>query len=41
VNEKHGGTVTFTTDPGVGTTFFIRIPIDDAGAQHPALDAAE
>ncbi len=27
--EKHHGTLTFETEPGVGTTFFIRIPLDD------------
>ena len=26
--EEHGGTLTFTTEMGTGTTFFIRIPID-------------
>ncbi len=27
VVEKHAGSLTFTTDPGVGTTFTIRLPI--------------
>jgi signal transduction histidine kinase len=27
VAEKHGGTLTFTTERGKGTTFFIRLPI--------------
>ena len=30
--EKHGGTLTFETEPGVGTTFVIRLPIDGRGA---------
>jgi signal transduction histidine kinase len=25
--EEHGGTLTFTTEMGKGTTFFIRIPV--------------
>jgi signal transduction histidine kinase len=27
VVDKHKGTLTFTTEPGVGTTFFVRIPL--------------
>jgi len=27
VVDKHGGTLTFDTQPGIGTTFYIRIPI--------------
>lgn len=30
VVEKHGGTLTFESEPGAGTTFFLRIPIADA-----------
>jgi len=34
--EKHGGTITFETEPGQGTTFIIRIPIK---SEAEALDA--
>jgi PAS domain S-box-containing protein len=27
LREKHGGDLTFKTEPGVGTTFFLRLPI--------------
>jgi signal transduction histidine kinase len=27
VKEKHGGALTFDTTVGVGTTFFVRLPI--------------
>ena len=30
VEEKHGGTLDFESEPGVGTTFHIRIPIAQA-----------
>jgi two-component system, NtrC family, sensor kinase len=30
VVDKHHGTLTFDSDPGVGTTFYIRLPIDGA-----------
>ncbi|MBN2560066.1 MAG: response regulator [Phycisphaerae bacterium] len=29
VTEKHGGTITFETETGKGTTFIIRLPIED------------
>ncbi|MCK5119805.1 MAG: HAMP domain-containing histidine kinase, partial [Candidatus Latescibacteria bacterium] len=29
VVEKHGGTITFETETGKGTTFVIRLPIED------------
>lgn len=32
VVKKHGGTLTFTTDTGIGTTFVVRIPVAPAGA---------
>jgi signal transduction histidine kinase len=28
VVDHHGGTLTFTSEPGQGTTFTIRLPID-------------
>lgn len=30
VVDKHGGTITFETEPGKGTTFIVRIPIAEA-----------
>jgi two-component system, NtrC family, sensor kinase len=30
ITDKHGGTLTFETTPGQGTTFFIRLPIGQA-----------
>ena len=27
ITEKHGGTLTFETEEGVGTTFIIRLPL--------------
>lgn len=35
VVERHGGTVSFDTEPGVGTTFFVRLPTRQPG-QEPA-----
>jgi len=31
VVAKHGGALTFTSEPGRGTTFFVRLPIDGNG----------
>jgi signal transduction histidine kinase len=39
VQDKHGGQLTFETEVGKGTTFFIRLPID-AGARAPIAVAA-
>jgi len=36
VVEKHGGELTFETEVGKGTTFFIRLPIAGVGAPLPA-----
>jgi len=33
VVEKHGGTLSFETLMGKGTTFIIRLPIDDASGE--------
>jgi PAS domain S-box-containing protein len=33
--DKHHGSLTFESVPGVGTTFFIRLPLDAAGAAEP------
>jgi signal transduction histidine kinase len=38
VVEKHGGTLTFNTTMGQGTTFYIRIPVD--GIETPTPDSA-
>ncbi|MHC4294330.1 MAG: PAS domain S-box protein [Planctomycetota bacterium] len=37
--EKHGGTISFETEAGVGTTFFVRLPIDPElkKQKHPSL----
>lgn len=37
--KRHGGTITFETKPGEGTTFIIRLPLDPAGAE-PLKEAA-
>jgi signal transduction histidine kinase len=37
VVDKHGGSLTFDTEVGAGTTFHVRIPID--GTEHTALAA--
>jgi signal transduction histidine kinase len=39
VVRLHGGTVTFQTQPGHGTTFFVRLPIAGKGAQVQAAAA--
>ena len=35
VEEKHGGTIDFESEPGVGTTFHIRIPLEEARSAQP------
>jgi PAS domain S-box-containing protein len=42
VVERHGGLIGFTTEPGAGTTFTVRMPLaDGAAAQSPAALLAE
>jgi PAS domain S-box-containing protein len=36
VVEKHGGTLTFDTEMGKGTTFYIRLPLEERQANHEA-----
>jgi signal transduction histidine kinase len=31
VVQKHGGSITFETEMGVGTTFVVRLPMESAG----------
>jgi signal transduction histidine kinase len=40
VAEKHGGSLTFTTELGAGTTFTIRLPIRGKRAAAPAANGA-
>ena len=37
VAEKHGGTLTFETQPGKGTTFLIRLPLSGVAPREEAL----
>jgi PAS domain S-box-containing protein len=36
VADRHAGTVTFTSEVGVGTTFTVRLPVDGAGKTLPS-----
>jgi signal transduction histidine kinase len=36
IAERHGGTITFTTEPGHGTTFEVRLPTSSPSAPRPA-----
>jgi PAS domain S-box-containing protein len=40
VVDRHGGTLTFDSHLGQGTTFYVRIPVDEAGSKAPVLMAA-
>ena len=40
IAEKHGGSLTFETETGKGTTFRIRLPIDDASERRAGSEAA-
>jgi PAS domain S-box-containing protein len=37
--ERHGGSLTFETEPGRGTTFLVRLPVAGTGAARPAAPA--
>jgi signal transduction histidine kinase len=41
VVQQHGGCIWFDSDPGGGTTFFVRIPVDDAGGVHREHEEAD
>ena len=36
VTQKHGGTLTFESEVGVGTTFVVRLPLEEAGVDAEA-----
>jgi signal transduction histidine kinase len=35
VAKRHGGTITFESEPGRGTTFVIRLPAGQPGGDRP------
>ncbi|MDQ1646137.1 MAG: two-component system, NtrC family, sensor kinase, partial [Cryptosporangiaceae bacterium] len=40
VVDRHRGTIDFTTEPGAGTTFTVRLPVAAAGNPEPAALSA-
>jgi signal transduction histidine kinase len=38
VVDKHGGSLRFDSEPGTGTTFFLRLPIGDKPQAEPATE---
>ncbi|MEQ1690561.1 MAG: ATP-binding protein [Gemmatimonas sp.] len=40
VTNKHGGQLTFESTPGVGTTFFVRLPVHGRAVPIPTLEKA-
>jgi two-component system, NtrC family, sensor kinase len=40
VTEKHGGSLTFSTEIGLGTSFYVRLPVDASDETVAATDAA-
>jgi len=41
ITQKHDGTITFTSDPGHGTVFIIRLPLGDSSPRQPSSPAAD
>jgi PAS domain S-box-containing protein len=41
VVDRHGGTIDFTSEPGAGTTFTVRLPVDDADRPAAAPELVE
>jgi PAS domain S-box-containing protein len=41
VVDRHGGTIDFTSEPGVGTAFTVRLPVDDAELPAPMPQLVE
>ena len=41
VVDKHGGTLHFETEAGVGTTFVVQLPLEDSKTLKPQEDRAE
>ncbi|MCA2213179.1 two-component system sensor histidine kinase NtrB [Jidongwangia harbinensis] len=41
VTDRHGGTIDFTSELGVGTTFSVRLPVGVAGGSEPAGELTE
>jgi signal transduction histidine kinase len=41
VTDRHGGTIDFTSEMGVGTTFAVRLPVGGAGGAMSAGELSE